>query len=205
MALQTFHTYLTAAEAADNWPILTIAVRTMRLLRITHRVVGSGTPSVTFNLEKRGETTPFTPGTDVWSADKTATAASATVTAFDAGDLASRESLFFVASAINGTVDEVHISGEYDLVPQVVSVDGAGIVVVRGKQAVVLIEDVFHGVIQDFPGLVAVSQCSDPLDAFAGTASGEYTSYKPSRPTRRTPGRRDVRATPPPGPWRPFG
>jgi hypothetical protein len=201
MSVKTFHTYLTDAEATDGWPVFQAGPDAVRIKRVTHQVAGSSTPSLDFNLEKRDEDDPHTAGTDIWSADKTADATSSTETSFDAPDLAARQMLWFAASSVSGTVDAVHISGEYDLVPIEITVPAPADLYLYGIGATVLVEDVFHGVMCEIPGEVWIYQGGENPGALVGLVSQEFTAYRPRRTGRRTAGRADVRRRPPHGRW----
>ena len=65
---------------------------------------GASTATVTFNIEIRGNATPFTAGTDVWAADKVCNTTSANTSKFDNdGTITARQILWVTISAVANT------------------------------------------------------------------------------------------------------
>lgn len=71
------------------------------------------TGTVDFNIEKRAKLTPDVAGTNVWTADKQATASGMEQTSFDAGAVAADQWLYVAASAIASSPNKLWISVEY--------------------------------------------------------------------------------------------
>ncbi len=74
-------------------------------------VTDAGT--VDFNVEKRSKLTPDVAGTDVWGADKQASAGGLEQTAFDNAAVGADSWLHFAASAVAGGVTQLWVSVEY--------------------------------------------------------------------------------------------
>lgn len=97
----------------ESWPLaIQVPIAgNMVLYDVYAYCVGSNTPTLTFNLEKRAVGTINTAGTDVFAAPVTATAAGAHFTAFINSDLAAGTHLWWKTgtAAASGTVDAVKL------------------------------------------------------------------------------------------------
>jgi len=82
-------------------------------LKAVRHIVSAST-NVVFNIEIRAETTPFTAGTDVWSADKTATTTSTEETAFD-NQPAAATILVVTITSVSGTPTIFLVQIEYEV------------------------------------------------------------------------------------------
>jgi len=93
----------------ESWPLPIQIPRAgaMTLIQIDAYAVGGGT--LNFNLQERAEATINTPGSDVWAAVKTATAAGLHQTTFTDAAMAAGAHLWWTtpAAAATGTVDAV--------------------------------------------------------------------------------------------------
>ena len=76
---------------------------------------GTATPTVDFNLEVRADATPFTVGTDIFSSEKTATAASQSTTSIDTPAVPARSTVWLDISGISGSPETLIITLEGDL------------------------------------------------------------------------------------------
>jgi len=101
--------YIENPSAGDSFPIgyvpeaaTVVAVRA---------VTDAGT--VDFNIEKRSKLTPDVTGTDVWSADKQATASGLEQTTFDSAAISADSWLHFAASAVSGSPTQLWVSVEF--------------------------------------------------------------------------------------------
>lgn len=103
--------YVESPASGDSFPIgFTADAATLTAVRA---VTDTGT--VDFNIEKRAKLTPDAAGTDVWSADKQATASGLEQTSFDSPAVDSDTWLHFAASAVSGAT-KLWISVEYMVV-----------------------------------------------------------------------------------------
>jgi len=75
----------------------------------------TNTGTVDFNIEKRAKTSPFSAGTDIWTADKQATSAGLEQLSFDSGAVSADRWLQFAASAVSGTPTKLVISLVYTI------------------------------------------------------------------------------------------
>ena len=103
--------YIESPSAGDSFPIA--YVPDAATLVAVRAVTDVGT--VDFNIEKRGKLTPDVAGTDVWSADKQATASGLEQTTFDSGAIGSDSWLHFAASAVAGGAMQLWVSVEYTI------------------------------------------------------------------------------------------
>jgi hypothetical protein len=101
--------YIESPAASDAFPLAYVPEGAT--LVAVRAVTDVGT--VTFNIEKRSKLTPDVAGTDVWSADKQATAAGLEETTFDSGSVAADEWLHYSASAVASAPTRLWISVEY--------------------------------------------------------------------------------------------
>jgi len=102
--------YIENPSASDSFPIGFVPdAATMVSVRA---VTDAGT--VDFNIEKRGKLTPDVAGTDVWSADKQATASGLEQTTFDSAAIGADSWLHFAASAVSGAA-QLWVSVEYTI------------------------------------------------------------------------------------------
>ena len=74
---------------------------------------GADTGTVTFNVEQRATATPFTAGTDIWAADKTATTTSANVTAFTVPAVTAREELWVTITSVANSPTKFRLKLEW--------------------------------------------------------------------------------------------
>ena len=100
--------YLESPSASDSFPIG--YVPDQATLVSVRAVTDAGT--VDFNIEKRSKLTPDVAGTDVWSADKQATASGLEQSSFDSAVIAADTWLHFAASAVSGAA-QLWVSVEY--------------------------------------------------------------------------------------------
>lgn len=201
MSTHSFLTYIEDAEASDSWPLFTTGPAGGKLARVTHKVTGSSTPTVDFNLEKRNEDDPFSAGTGVWSGDKTADTSSTVETSFDAGDISARQSVWYVASAKTGTVSKVMISGEWKDPDVLVTLTRPGKLDYRGSIPTILIADVTIDILPVEPG--KIDYAGPRAEYLAGGVKRRYASFAARARDTRVPGTRDVRNQPPAGQWNP--
>ena len=101
--------YIENPSATDSFPIG--YVPDAATLVAVRAVTDVGT--VDFNIEKRGKLTPDVAGTDVWSADKQATASGLEQASFDSGAIGADSWLHFAASAMAGGATQLWVSVEY--------------------------------------------------------------------------------------------
>lgn len=103
--------YIENPTASDEFPLCYIPdAATMVAVR---SVTDVGT--VDFNIERRSKLTPDVAGTNVWSADKQATASGLEQTSFDAGEIGADEWLHYSASAVASSPTKLWISVEYTI------------------------------------------------------------------------------------------
>lgn len=195
----TFHTYYEDAEAADEWPLFTTGPEGGEITRVTHKVTGSSTPTVDFNLEKRDEDDPFAVGSNIWSSDKTADTTSTSETSFDAPTIAARQSVFLLASAINGTVAKVMISGEWQDPKITIAATTPGQLDYAGGIATIVIAAVTVDVQPAQPGKIDYATSRGAV--LAGNVKRRYAAHAPRAGRIQRTRVVDVRATPPAGPW----
>ncbi len=101
--------YIESPTASDSFPLGYVPdAATMVAVRA---VTDAGT--VDFNIEKRAKLTPDETGTDVWSADKQATASGLEQTTFDSGAVGADSWLHFSASAAGGSPTKLWVTVEY--------------------------------------------------------------------------------------------
>ena len=101
--------YIETPSATTVYPMFTVS-GTSTLSKVTYQTdVGN----VTFNIEERGSGTPNTAGTDVLSADHSATATEVQTSTFSNTSLAAESWAYFVASAVSGTPTKVWIRAFY--------------------------------------------------------------------------------------------
>lgn len=74
-----------------------------------------GGTSVTFNIQERAETTPNSAGTNIMTSSLVADSDGAETTTFSNAGIAAYAHLFFVASAMSGTVTSVQVTIEYTI------------------------------------------------------------------------------------------
>lgn len=199
MTKHAFHTYFEDAKATDTWPLFTTGPGGGKLTRVTHKVAGSSTPTVNFNLEKRDEDDPFSAGVDVWSGDKTADTTSTSESSFDAGTIAARQSVFLAASAIGGTVDKVMISGEWQDPDIIVSPSAPAGLDYAGGTPTILIAEITIDVSPAEPG--QMDYRGTRVEFVAGIVRRRYAAQAPSKRRLGKKRRTDVRPAPPAGPW----
>lgn len=101
--------YIENPTAADEFPLA--YVPDAATLVAVRAVTDIGT--VDFNIEKRSKLTPDVAGTNVWSADKQATASGLEQTSFDAGSIGADEWLHYSASAVASSPTKLWVSVEY--------------------------------------------------------------------------------------------
>jgi len=101
--------YIESPSAADSFPIG--YVPDAATLVAVRAVTDAGT--VDFNIEKRDKLTPDVAGTDVWSADKQATASGLEQTTFESAAVGADSWLHFAASAVAGGATQLWVSVEY--------------------------------------------------------------------------------------------
>jgi len=101
--------FIEEPEALDEYPLTSVASATT-IQRVTY-VTDTGT--VDFNLEKRAEATPMSAGTNIWSADETASSTSEASTTFNSSAIAEDEWLVFATSATTGVPTKLWINVEY--------------------------------------------------------------------------------------------
>lgn len=84
----------------------------MRLVKVTAQAIGSDTPTLDFNIEERAFGSINSAGTDIFSADQTATGAGITVTNFSNIEIAANANLVLTtgASPDTGTVTGIAIN-----------------------------------------------------------------------------------------------
>jgi len=102
--------YIEDPSSSDVYPIAMIA-NNFRFLKVRY-ITDSGT--VTFNINVRSGTDPFSSSTDIWDSDKTAGTTSSDRTTFD-NEWFNGERIFFVeTSATTGTPTKllIQITGE---------------------------------------------------------------------------------------------
>lgn len=199
MSKHQFHTYFEAAVDTDAWPLFTTGPDGGEITRITHKVTGSSTPTVDFNLEKRDENDPFSAGADIWSSDKTANTTSTSETSFDAATLAARQSVWFTASAKSGTVDKVMISGEWQDPKITITVTTPGKLDYAGGIATIVIAAVTMDVQPSEAG--KIDYVGTRVEPLAGNLRRRFAAHAPMRRRPRLPRVVDVRNTPPVGLW----
>lgn len=100
--------YIESPTAGDSFPIG--YVPDAATLVSVRAVTDAGT--VDFNIEKRSKLTPDVAGTDVWSADKQATASGLEQNSFDSAAIGADSWLHFAASAAAGAA-QLWVSVEY--------------------------------------------------------------------------------------------
>ena len=103
--------YIENPAASDSFPIG--YVPDAATLVAVRAVTDTGT--VDFNIEKRGKLTPDVAGSDVWSADKQATASGLEQSTFDSPAIAADSWLHYATSAIGGGVTRLWLSLEYSV------------------------------------------------------------------------------------------
>lgn len=103
--------YVENPSSVDSFPIG--YVPDAATLVAVRAVTDTGT--VDFNLEQRSKLTPDVAGSDVWSADKQATASGLEQSTFDSPAIAADSWLHFAASAIGGGVTRLWLSLEYSI------------------------------------------------------------------------------------------
>jgi hypothetical protein len=103
--------YIENPTATDEFPLG--YVPDAATLVAVRAVTDVGT--VDFNLEKRAKLTPDVAGTNVWSADKQATATGLEQLTFDSGSVAADEWLHFSASAIASAPTKLWVALEYTI------------------------------------------------------------------------------------------
>jgi hypothetical protein len=103
--------YIESPAASDSFPIA--YVPEAGTLMAVRAVTDVGT--VDFNVEKRGKLTPDVAGTNVWSADKQATASGLEQTSFDSGAIGSDQWLHYAASAVASSPTKLWISVVYTI------------------------------------------------------------------------------------------
>lgn len=103
--------YIEDPTATDSFPMG--YVPNAAAMVAVRAVTDTGT--VDFNIEKRAKLTPDVAGTDIWTADKQATAAGLEQTGFDSGSIGADEWLHFSASAVAGAPTKLWVSLEYTI------------------------------------------------------------------------------------------
>lgn len=100
----------------ESWPLpiqvpIAVGASQLRLYDVYAYCLGSSTPTLTFNLERRAAATINTPGADIFAAPVTATAAGVHVTTFAVGTLDAGDHIIWKtgAAAASGTVDAVKL------------------------------------------------------------------------------------------------
>lgn len=101
--------YIENPSAGDSFPIG--YVPDAATLIAVRAVTDAGT--VDFNIEKRAKLTPDVVGTDVWNAERQATAGGLEQTTFDSGAIGADSWLHFAASAVAGGATQLWVSVEY--------------------------------------------------------------------------------------------
>jgi len=101
--------YIENPAATDEFPIA--YVPDAATLVAVRAVTDVGT--VDFNIEKRSKLTPDTAGTNVWSAEKQATAGGLEQSSFDSGSIGADEWLHFSVSAVASSPTRLWVSIEY--------------------------------------------------------------------------------------------
>jgi len=119
MARHYFHNFFKDGANADKWPVFTVGPKGGTIIRLTHKLEGSSTPSTVGNFEKRDEDDPFTAGDDIQTSDITVNTSSSTITSFNNPDISGRQSVWFVATSVSGTVDSVMFQGEWEDPPDI--------------------------------------------------------------------------------------
>lgn len=102
--------YIESPSAGDSFPLC--YVPDAATLIAVRAVTDAGT--VDFNIEKRGKLTPDVAGTDVWSADRQATASGLEQTGFDSPAIGADSWLHYSASAVSGAA-QLWLSVEYSV------------------------------------------------------------------------------------------
>lgn len=100
-----------APVAGDAFQV--VSVPDAATLKAVRHIVSAAT-NVVFNIEIRAETTPFTAGTDVWTADKTATTTSAEETTFNNQPDAAK-ALTVTVTSVSGTPTVFLVQIEYEV------------------------------------------------------------------------------------------
>ena len=103
--------YIENPTASDEFPLA--YVPDAATLVAVRAVTDVGT--VDFNIEKRAKLTPDVAGTNVWSADKQATAGGLEQATFDAGSIGADEWLHYSASAVASSPTKLLVSVEYTI------------------------------------------------------------------------------------------
>lgn len=101
--------YIENPLATDSFPVAYVAEA--GLLMAVRAITDVGT--VDFNIEKRAKLAPDEAGTEVWSADKQATAAGLEQTEFESGAIAADSWLHYSASAVASSPTKLWISLVY--------------------------------------------------------------------------------------------
>ena len=100
-----------APVAGDAFQV--VSIPNAATLKVVRYIVESAT-NVVFNIEIRGENTPFTAGTDVWTADKTATTGSAESITFD-NQPGAATLLTVTVTSVSGTPGKFIVQIEYEV------------------------------------------------------------------------------------------
>jgi hypothetical protein len=90
-----------------------VAIPDAATIKAVRHIVSAAT-NVVFNIESRAEATPFTAGTDVWSADKTATTTSAEETTFN-NQPGAATLLTVTVTSVSGTPGTLLVQIEYEV------------------------------------------------------------------------------------------
>lgn len=103
--------YIESPAATDEIPICHVpdAATMVRVIGVTD--VGT----VDFNIEKRAQLTPDVAGTNIFTADKQATASGLNQTSFDSGAVAADTWLHYSASAVATAPTKLWITIEYTI------------------------------------------------------------------------------------------
>jgi hypothetical protein len=111
--LLSLKSFTFAIEKGVGWNSLAIPIfraprgSAIQIIQAEFAVIGTGTPTLTFNIEERAATTLNNAGTDICAADQVAVAAGLSVTSFSNASIAAKACLVFTtaaASAESGTV-----------------------------------------------------------------------------------------------------
>lgn len=102
--------YIENPSASDSFP-LTFLGEAATISRI---VAVTDTGTVTFNIEKRSKTTPYTAGTDINSSDFTATSSALETSSFSSGSVSADSWLWYAATSVASSPTKLTLTVIYN-------------------------------------------------------------------------------------------